>query len=55
MAVLDHTPETKQFHNGGTFTSFGLTTSEDWKNKTTNECKEATESASTGQIPKERL
>lgn len=43
MAVLGHPPETKQFHNGGTVTSFSLTTSEHWKDKTTNERKEATE------------
>lgn len=43
MGVLGRDPETKQFPNGGSITTFSLATSEHWKDKTTNERKEATE------------
>ena len=43
MGVLGRNPETKQFPNGGSVTTFSLATSEHWKDKTTNERKEATE------------
>lgn len=43
MGVLGRDPETKQFPNGGSITTFSLATSEHWKDKTTNERKEVTE------------
>ncbi|ENV75672.1 hypothetical protein F944_02066 [Acinetobacter ursingii DSM 16037 = CIP 107286] len=43
MGVLGRDPETKQFPNGGSVTTFSLATSEHWKDKTTNERKEVTE------------
>ena len=44
MGVLGCDPETKNFHNGGSVTAFSVATSEFWKDKTTSERKEATES-----------
>ena len=43
MGVLGRDPETKQFSNGGSVTTFSVATSEFWKDKTTGERKEATE------------
>ena len=43
MGVLGRNPETKQFPNGGSITTFSVATSEFWKDKTTGERKEATE------------
>ena len=43
MGVLGRNPETKQFPNGGSVTTFSVATSEFWKDKTTGERKEATE------------
>ena len=43
MAVLGRDPETKQFPNGGSITTFSVATTEFWKDKTTGERKQATE------------
>lgn len=43
MGILGRDPETKQFANGGTVTTFNLATTDFWKDKTTGERKEATE------------
>ena len=43
MGVLGRDPETKQFPNGGSGTTFNLATTDFWKDKTTGERKEATE------------
>ena len=43
MGVLGRNPETKQFPNGGSITTFSVATTEFWKDKTTGERKEATE------------
>ena len=43
MGVLGRDPETKQFPNGGSITTFSVATTEFWKDKTTGERKEATE------------
>jgi single-strand DNA-binding protein len=43
MGVLGRNPETKQFPNGGSVTTFSVATTEFWKDKTTGERKEATE------------
>ena len=43
MGVLCRDPETKQFPNGGSMTTFSVATTEFWKDKTTGERKEATE------------
>ena len=43
MGVLGRDPETKQFSNGGSITTFSVATTEFWKDKTTGERKEATE------------
>ena len=43
MGVLGRDPETKQFPNGGSVTSFSVATTEHWKDKATGERKEATE------------
>ena len=43
MGVLGRDPETKQFPNGGSVTTFSVATSEHWKDKTTGERKQATE------------
>jgi len=43
MGVLGRDPETKNFPNGGSVTTFSVATSEFWKDKTTGEHKEATE------------
>lgn len=43
MGVLGRDPETKQFPNGGSVTTFSVATSEFWKDKTTGERKEASE------------
>lgn len=43
MGVLRRDPETQQFPNGGSITTFSVATSEFWKDKTTGERKEATE------------
>ena len=43
MGVLGRDPETKQFSNGGSVTTFSVATSEHWKDKTTGERKQATE------------
>lgn len=40
MGVLGCDPETKNFPNCGSITTFSLATSEHWKDKTTNERKE---------------
>ena len=42
MGVLGRNPETKQFPNGGSVTTFSVATSEFWKDKTTGERKVAT-------------
>ena len=43
MGVLGRDPETKNFPNGGSITTFNVATSEHWKDKTTGERKQATE------------
>ena len=43
MGVLGRDPETKQFPNGGSITTFSVATTEFWKDKTTGERKSATE------------
>ena len=43
MGVLGRDPETKQFPNGGSVTTFSVATTEHWKDKTTVERKVATE------------
>ena len=43
MGVLGRDPETKQFPNGGSITTFSVATTEFWKDKTTGERREATE------------
>ena len=43
MGVLGRDPETKQFPNGGSVTTFSVATSEHWKDKTTGERKQATQ------------
>lgn len=43
MGVLGCDPETKQFPNGGSVTTFSVATTDFWKDKTTGERKEATE------------
>ena len=43
MGVLGRDPETKQFPNGGSVTTFSVATTEFWKDKTTGERKSATE------------
>lgn len=43
MGVLGRDPETKNFPNGGSITTFSVATSEFWKDKTIGERKEATE------------
>ena len=43
MGVLGRDPETKQFPNGGSITTFSVATTEFWKDKTTGERKQATE------------
>ena len=43
MGVLGRDPETKNFPNGGSITTFSVATSEHWKDKTTGERKEQTE------------
>lgn len=43
MGVLGRDPETKNFPNGGSISTFSVATSEFWKHKTTGERKEATE------------
>jgi len=42
MGVLGRDPETNNFPNGGSITTFSLATSAHWKDKTTNEHKEST-------------
>ncbi|PPB87201.1 single-stranded DNA-binding protein [Acinetobacter soli] len=41
MGVLGRDPETKQFPNGGSVTTFSVATTEFWKDKTIGEPKEA--------------
>ena len=43
IGVLRRDPETKNFPNGGSVTTFSVATTEFWKDKTTGERKEATE------------
>ena len=43
MGVLGRDPETKQFPNGGSITTFSVATSEHWKDKVTGERKQVTE------------
>lgn len=43
MDVLRRDPETKNFPNGGSITSFSMATSDFWKDKTTSEHKELSE------------
>ena len=43
MGVLGRDPETKQFPNGGSMTTFSVATTEFWKDKATGERKSATE------------
>ena len=43
MGVLGRDPETKNFPNGGSITTFSVATSEHWKDKVTGERKQATE------------
>lgn len=40
MGILGRDPETKQFSNGGSVTTFSMATSDFWKDKTTSEYKE---------------
>ena len=35
MGVLGRDPETKQFSNGGSVTTFSIATTDHWKDKTT--------------------
>lgn len=41
MGILGRDPETKNFPNGDSITTFSVATSEFWKDKTTGERKEA--------------
>ena len=43
MGVLGRDPETKQFPNGGSVTTFSVATTDHWKDKSTGERKSATE------------
>ena len=43
MGVLGRDPETKNFPNGSSVTTFSVATTDHWKDKTTGERKEATE------------
>ena len=43
MGVLGRDPETKQFPNGGSITTFSVATIDNWKDQTTSERKQATE------------
>ncbi len=43
MGVLGRDPETKNFPNGGSVTTFSVATTDHWKDKTTGERKQATE------------
>ena len=43
MGVLGRDPETKNFPNGGSITTFSVATTEQWKDKTTGERKQQTE------------
>lgn len=43
MGILGREPETKNFANGGSITTFSMATTEQWKDRTTGERKEATE------------
>ena len=43
MGVLGRDPETKNFPNGGSITTFSVATTDHWKDKTTRERKSATE------------
>ena len=43
MGVLGRDPETKNFPNGGSITTFSVATTEFWKDKATGERKSATE------------
>ena len=43
MGVLGRDPETKNFPNGGSVTTFSVATTEFWKDKTTGERREVTE------------
>ncbi len=43
MGVLGRDPETKNFPNGGSMTTFSVATTEFWKDKATGERKSATE------------
>ena len=43
MGVLGRDPETKNFPNGGSITTFSVATTEFWKDKATGERREATE------------
>ena len=43
MGVLGRDPETKNFPNGGSITTFSVATTELWKDKATGERKSATE------------
>ena len=43
IGLLRRDPETKNFPNGGSITTFSVATTEFWKDKTTGERKEATE------------
>ena len=43
MGVLGRDPETKQFPNGGSVTTFSGATTDHWKDKATGERKSATE------------
>ena len=43
MGVLGRDPETKNFPNGGSITTFSVATTDHWKDRTTGERKESTE------------
>ena len=43
MGVLGRDPETKNFPNGGSVTTFSVATTDHWKDKATGERKSATE------------
>lgn len=43
MGLLGRDPETKNFPNGGSISTFSVATSEHWKAQTTGERKQASE------------
>ena len=43
IGLLRRDPETKNFPNGGSITTFSVATIDNWKDQTTSERKQATE------------